>query len=263
MEGEGPHVESLVPADDAPPEIIKDSGKGRNDFIVNVGFDSRILGKVEGQPAPGKPDDALREAYLAYDLARRPEVQHVLLGEAAVKFLYGRAKHEKEQDVDVIALLNRTDVIIGDSKGVHFGKALVQQLPHSAQALNAKGFQVVEGIVLARQPKTIIASLPTDPGWRLVGVPHPSIDAAGLASADPKHPYDPKFIYLLDQDFHSVHNPSGLAIEPHTKSPWLQTHIDAPLLDHRGHMQPGVWSYMRPFIIPTTVAKVKLAFVRR
>lgn len=264
MEGEGPHVDAFVPADDVPTGLVKDTGKSKCDFALDTAFD-KLIGKIEGKPGTNDPDDARREAYLAYELAKRPDVTHVLLGDPAIKFMYGRGKRSGEQDVDVIALLAGKDAIIGDSKGWHFGKALVEQLPHSTQALKDRGFQVVEGIVLARQPQTVIASLPADgqPFWKLVGVQHASIDPVEMSKGDGRFPFDPRYIYLLDQKFHDVHNPAGLAIEPHVRFPQLRTHIDAPLLSPRFHMTSGTWSNMRPFIIPTTVAPVKIGFVRK
>lgn len=257
-------VDDYVPADQIPGELVRSAGTVSTGFQINTGFDRKVLEKIEGAPTPQNLLDARREAYLAYELAKRRDVEDVLLGEQAVSFMYRNSKGLGDQDVDVIARLKGGDVIIGDAKGQHFGKALVEQLPHSTWVLRERGLNVVEGLVLALQPKTIIVFGAEDkePGeWRQVGKKHASIDPKTVTEVDPAHPADPHSIYLLDPDFHTVHNPTGLLIDPHTNFPLLRTHIYAPLLGERHHMQSGIWQEIHPFTIPTTGAHVKIGFV--
>jgi len=258
-------VDAFVPADQVPGDLVRDAGSGAGGLRINVGFDRQALGKIEGAPTAADPVDARREAYLAYELARRPDVDHVMLGEEAVRFMYPRGRGRHDQDVDVIARVNRTDLIVGDAKGEHFGRALVEQLPHSTFVLKSRGFNVVEGVVVALQPRTIIASWAMDHEhreWRQVGIQLPGIDPAAITNVNPNHPGDRRFVYLLDPGFHAVHNPTGLLIEPGVRFPLLRTHIHAPRLGDHHHMAPGVWSYIHPFTIPTTIARVRIGFVR-
>jgi len=264
---DGPQVESFVGADDVPSELTKPVGKSSTQLTIDKSFDG-VLSKITGDPCPGPSvDDARREAYLAYELARRADVQGVLLGDEAVKFLYdGKSKAPKDKDCDVIAFLRSKEVIVGDSKGVDFGKALAQQLPYSTRILQGRGIHVVEGIVLATLPQVLVVNLPVEGGheWKLAGTTKLGITPAELAQADGVHPFDPKYLYLLDRDFHDkVHNPAGLAIEPHVRFSQLRTHVDAPRLSPAGHMTSGIWTNLRPFIIPTTTAHVRLGFVRK
>ena len=237
MPGEPPDVSTIIPASAIPAEILKSSLGGS--ASINLGFDRQAMRKVEGDPQAGPIDDARREAYLAYTLARRPDVEKVLLGDAAVHFLYGRAKTEGQQDVDVIALLNSSEVIIGDAKGEYFAKAIVEQMPHTSMVLRNKGKIVTEGVVLALQPKTVIWSTALEDGgrrWIQAGARHQSIDPAVFANQKP--PCDPSYAYLLDPGFHVLHNPSGFAVKPYTNFPLLETHIHAPHVDGFGHIQP-------------------------
>ncbi|HEY2012283.1 MAG TPA: hypothetical protein VGH38_02230 [Bryobacteraceae bacterium] len=258
-------VDAFLPADDIPSGIVKPSGGSGTEFQIDLSFDRPALRKIGGDPGSTEPFAARREAWLAYELAKRSDVQEVLVGKEAIQFMYGRSKRKNEQDADVIARINKSDVIIGDAKREHFGRALVQQLPYSSCVLKAKGVSVVEGAILALQPSSVVASWAMDHEhreWRQVGRQVPAIDVAAATQANPRFPCNPNYVYLLDQDFHAVHNPSGLVVKPGLRFPLLETHIHAPHLGPGNHMTPGVWSYIHPFTIPATTARVKIGFVR-
>jgi hypothetical protein len=96
------------------------------------------LGPVTGEPTvdAARPQwDAVgREAYAALIIAGLCPGGCVRLGAEAALFLYGRAKHAREKDCDVIGSTTTPEYYLGEGKGADIGKA-VQQLEAVAQQL--------------------------------------------------------------------------------------------------------------------------------
>jgi hypothetical protein len=91
---------------------------------------------VEGEPAVSKENpnyaDAAREAFVAFQLARKlapqGDRQFVYLGAAAIQFLYGRPKKEKEKDCDVVGRILQREYgyWVAEGKGTQISEALQQ-----------------------------------------------------------------------------------------------------------------------------------------
>jgi hypothetical protein len=94
------------------------------------------LRSVEGEPAVSNENpnyaDAAREAFVAFQLARKlapqGDRQFVYLGAAAIQFLYGRPKKEKEKDCDVVGRVLQRDYgyWLAEGKGTDIAGALAQ-----------------------------------------------------------------------------------------------------------------------------------------
>jgi hypothetical protein len=113
------------------------------DLISSAGDSVRLnsekypeFSSVEGEPSLSaknpRRDAALREAFVALHVAKKRasqgDRQFVYLGEPAIRFLYGRAKDEAEQDCDVVGRILQREYgyWLAEGKGADVQKALAQ-----------------------------------------------------------------------------------------------------------------------------------------
>jgi len=119
--------------------------------------------RVKGEPSisPKNPawDAAIREAFAALCVVRtlppRGTRQKVFLGEEAIKLVYGRAKHENEQDCDVVGY---------GLSGKHYGYWLAEGKGDDLEKA-IQQFEAVKPLLEGRRPD---AARPDEPGPGLV-----------------------------------------------------------------------------------------------
>ncbi len=183
--------------------LIRDSSAAGVRFTLNRDYAS-ALGKVEGEPGVDRlaqRADAVREALVALDIASRPEVEKVYMGEAAYFHLYGRKKQTKE-NCDVVGILSgQRGAVLGEGKGTDILKSL-RQLTASVRALQeARPGEIVRSSMIVTplpaylECRAGLATVSQALGQWTMSAPQPTnrydriLDEANRIGLDPRYDY--------------------------------------------------------------------------
>jgi hypothetical protein len=217
-------------------QLVAQSSRAGVGYLLNRDF-STALRKVQGEPGIARNahrSDAVREALVALQIASRPDVTKVLLGDAAYSFLYPPGSR-KQTNCDVIGILaDRRGVILGEGKGKDLFGSL-QQISASAKALSCSDVSrsVQSSLVVARPP----IYLQCEPGYFSVSnakghwkLSEPSLNLQYSAALDEANELglDPRYDYLVVKEGGSGRlNGLGLAVSKtgdealYSNRPWF------------------------------------------
>jgi hypothetical protein len=164
------------------------------------------LRKVVGEPgvASGAPRaHALREAFVALQIASLAQVEQVLIGDEAYRYIYPNGG-PKQKNCDVVGVLEgHRGLVLGEGKATDVPASL-RQLSSSAEALARRGTATVRTtFVAARKPMVLtcpvgLVSVSDATGKWNTSVP--DVRWAGAVESANRLPLDPRYEYLLLPD---------------------------------------------------------------
>jgi hypothetical protein len=189
------------------PQDLVTAGPNAN-FVLNRRAHPELNG-VTGEPEGGVRDAALREAFAALQIVREQDPRtadpFVFLGEAAVHYVYGRAKRSQEMDCDVVGSTyryQRNGYLLGEGKGTEVIHAK-EQFDAVAALLRARdiGAGPVLGALIVSSSLRYLEWDVRQRTWIAYhgDKPQPNVTARlqqNIAGA--RYPLDRKRVYLID-----------------------------------------------------------------